>query len=339
MAKGSLLICMAMLTITSLSSCGSIDKAQESTTTEIPATITATEIPTTILATEPEPTTEETSALPEAVTEPTTEPDKEQFPVNISPSPDEELPEKYVIKGFKTVMQDPELPTGCEVTALCQVLNHLGFKINKTELFDNFMAVDYIGAVTMNQAYIGDPRSKTGFGCNAPVTVKTAYEYFQSIDSPCCAVDITGTDFRELFSWIAQDIPVIVWTTMGLQYGTEEYMWTAGNGEKFYFNNLQHCVAIYGYDLKNDKVYTADPQKGNVEYSIKQFEKMYDIMKKQAVVIYGNSKTEGHFSPDPEIENNDVWSRKKQIEEADKKKKENTETQNTKATKSKGSKK
>lgn len=70
MAKGSLLICMAMLTITSLSSCGSIDKAQESTTTEIPATITATEIPTTILATEPEPTTEETSALPEAVTEP-----------------------------------------------------------------------------------------------------------------------------------------------------------------------------------------------------------------------------------------------------------------------------
>lgn len=66
---------------------------------------------------------------------------------------------------------------------------------------------------------------------------------------------------------------------------------------------------------------------------------MYDIMKKQAVVIYGNSKTEGHFSPDPEIENNDVWSRKKQIEEADKKKKENTETQNTKATKSKGSKK
>lgn len=338
MAKSSLLICMALLTITSLSSCGSIDKSQEYTTTEIPTTISATELePTTIAATEPELTTEEASTLTEAVTEPVTETEKEQFPVNISPASDEELPEKYVIKGFKTVMQDPELPTGCEVTALCQVLNHLGFKITKTDLFDKFMAVDYIGAVTMNQAYIGDPRSKTGFGCNAPVIVKTAYEYFQSVDSPCYAVDITGTDFRELFSSISRDIPVIVWTTMGLQYSTERYMWTAGNGEKFYFNSLQHCVAIYGYDLKNDKVYTADPQQGNVEYSIKQFEKMYDIMQKQAVIIYGNSKTEGHFSPDPEIENNDVWSRKKQIEETEKK--ENTETQNTEATKSKRSKK
>lgn len=245
----------------------------------------------------------------------TTEPATQPFSIDIFFSEKNEIPDSYVIEGVEAIMQEPELPTGCEVTALAEVLNYLGFDIDKVELCDNFMPVDYEGAVNMYYAYIGDPKSNNGFGCYAPVIVKTAYEYFESVDSPCYAVDITGTDFKGLLFQITQDRPVIVWTTMGQRETYPNYKWTAGNGEDMVFNDYQHCVAIYGYDLNAGVVYTADPLVGNTTYEMSRFETIYDIMYKQAVVICGDAETEGCFTPNPEIENNDVWSRKRQLTE------------------------
>ncbi len=245
----------------------------------------------------------------------TTEPATQPFSIDIFFTEKDEIPDSYVIEGFEAIMQEPELPTGCEVTALAEVLNYLGFDIDKVELCDNFMPVDYEGAVNMYYAYIGDPKSNNGFGCYAPVIVKTAYEYFESVDSPCYAVDITGTDFKYLLFQITQDRPVIVWTTMGQMETYPNYKWTAGNGEDMVFNDYQHCVAIYGYDLNAGVVYAADPLVGNTTYEISRFETIYDIMYQQAVVICGDAETEGCFTPDPEIENNDVWSRKRQLTE------------------------
>ena len=41
-------------------------------------------------------------------------------------------------------------------------------------------------------------------------------------------------------------------------------------------------------------MYAADPLKGNVTYPIELFETVYDLMGDQAVVICGDSSTEGH---------------------------------------------
>ncbi|MCM1270790.1 MAG: C39 family peptidase [Ruminococcus flavefaciens] len=237
----------------------------------------------------------------------------EQFSINVSIPDNYTIPDSFILEGFNTVLQEPELPTGCEITTLAEVLNYHGFNIDKEELCDNFMPVDYVGSVTMTQAYLGDPRSNNGFGCYSPVIVKSAYEYFESIDSPCYAVDLSGTDFRDLFYQICQGRPVIVWATMYLTESYPNYKWTAGNGKDMIFNDYQHCMAIYGYDLNEGIIYAGDPLVGNTTYSIDRFEMIYDIMYKQAVVICGDSETEGNFTPDPEIENNDVWSRKKQL--------------------------
>lgn len=237
----------------------------------------------------------------------------EQFSINVSIPDNYTIPDSFILEDFNTVLQEPELPTGCEITTLAEVLNYHGFNIDKEELCDNFMPVDYVGSVTMTQAYLGDPRSNNGFGCYSPVIVKSAYEYFESIDSPCYAVDLSGTDFRDLFYQICQGRPVIVWATMYLTESYPNYKWTAGNGEDMIFNDYQHCMAIYGYDLNEGIIYAGDPLVGNTTYSIDRFEMIYDIMYKQAVIICGDSETEGNFTPDPEIENNDVWSRKKQL--------------------------
>ena len=148
----------------------------------------------------------------------------------------------------------------------------------------------------MNNAYIGDPRSETGFGCYAPVVVKTADDYFRDIDSPCYAVNISETSFRDLFYQIDCGRPVIVWTTMDLYVSYPKYVYTAANGEEMWFDYYQHCLAIYGYDTDQNIVYAADPLKGNVTYSIDLFETVYDIMGQQAVVICGDSTVQGSFS-------------------------------------------
>lgn len=291
----------AFITSLTLTSCGSKVPTMDGSSVSVTGASTEADI-----SSEPD-----TSAISDTVVIVSEE--AEQFSINVSIPDNYTIPDSFILEGFNTVLQEPELPTGCEITTLAEVLNYHGFNIDKEELCDNFMPVDYVGSVTMTQAYLGDPRSNNGFGCYSPVIVKSAYEYFESIDSPCYAVDLSGTDFRDLFYQICQGRPVIVWATMYLTESYPNYKWTAGNGEDMIFNDYQHCMAIYGYDLNEGIIYAGDPLVGNTTYSIDRFEMIYDIMYKQAVVICGDSETEGNFTPDPEIENNDVWSRKKQL--------------------------
>lgn len=203
---------------------------------------------------------------------------------------DYELPAKAVIDDFRTVMQNPELPTGCEITALTQTLNFLGFDVDKVTMCDEYMPVDFNGEYTMDECYIGDPKSYTGFGCSSPVICKAARLFFRIEESDCYPVDLTGTDFQELFYQVDQGRPVIVWATMYLLDTNSEYVYTAKNGEEMWFCLYQHCLTLYGYDLDAGVVYVADPLVGNTTYSLERFEKIYDILGKQAVVICGDAE-------------------------------------------------
>lgn len=203
---------------------------------------------------------------------------------------DYDLPASAVIDGFETVMQNPELPTGCEITALTQTLNFLGFDVDKVTMCDKYMNTDFNGQYTMNQCYIGDPKSYSGFGCSSPVICKAATRFFRVEKSDCYPVDLSGTDFQELFYQVEQGRPVIVWATMYLLDTQPEYIYTAKNGEEMWFCLYQHCLTLYGYDLDKGVVYVADPLVGNTTYPIEKFEKIYDILGKQAVIICGDAE-------------------------------------------------
>jgi len=225
------------------------------------------------------------STTPEPLTEP--------FTLDVSVPENYSHQNKSVIDGFEAVLQEPELPTGCEVTSLTAVLNYLGYDIDKITLCDDFMPISLSGEVVMDEAYVGNPRYD-GFGCNANVMVQTADKYFSSIDSPCYGVDLTGSELSELFWQIDNGRPVMAWSTIDLTVSYPEYVWTAGNGQDLVFDWYQHCMVIYGYDYNANEIYVADPLKGNVSYPIDQFENIYKIMGKQAVVICGDSSVKGH---------------------------------------------
>ena len=85
------------------------------------------------------------AAPTESATEPPTEPPTEGNlpPVEVNPQMPEgyELAKKCVIDGFEAVLQNPELPTGCEITALTQTLNFYGFDIDKVTLIKLFLTL------------------------------------------------------------------------------------------------------------------------------------------------------------------------------------------------------
>lgn len=234
----------------------------------------------------------------EITTEKETQPKTEPATIDIYQK-DYDLPSKAVIDDFQTVMQNPELPTGCEITALTQTLNFLGFDIDKVTMCDKYMNTDWKGEYTMNQCYIGDPKSYSGFGCSAPVICKSARRYFRVQKSDCYPEDLTGTDFQELFYQVEQGRPVIVWATMYLLDTKPEYVYTAKNGEEMWFCTYQHCLTLYGYDKDEGIVYVADPLVGNTTYSLERFEKIYDILGKQAVVICGDAENGLDAEPKP----------------------------------------
>ncbi|WP_019678879.1 C39 family peptidase [Ruminococcus flavefaciens] len=265
-----------------------------------------------------------------AVSEPVTE----HFTLDISYPKGEKLPKKYVIQGFKTVMQTPELPTGCEITALCQTLNFLGFDIDKVKLADEFLPMDNTGVTTMKNAYIGDPKSDEGFGCYSPVIVQTADDYFQSIDSPCYAVDLSGSPLEELYYQLNNDRPVIVWTTIDLICTPPMLRWVTMDDEEMWFNDFQHCVTLCGYDLDENIVYVADPLKGNRKYDISAFSSSYELMGRQAVVICGNADTGGNYveikdKPQSAFLSRNKAERKKAEEEEARRKAEEAERKKT----------
>ncbi len=187
------------------------------------------------------------------------------------------------LKYFQPLSQYPELPTGCEVTSLTMVLDHNGLSADKCDIADNFLDKGEVGTVDFRVAFEGDPRDESSYGCYAPVIVKTANRYLQSIRSGLKAYDLSGSDFENLFSYIDANIPVIVWGTLDCAEGYYSTTWNV-DGVDLTWYTPEHCMVLIGYD--NEMVWVADPVYGDVRsYDREIFRNRYETLYKQAVVI------------------------------------------------------
>ena len=132
------------------------------------------------------------------------------------------LPEA-VLLDVPVVYQWPEMPNGCEATALTMLLQYYGFAADKLSV-----AYDYIPRSDFTytwfstygpdpaSAYAGDP-ALFGFYCLAPAVAEGANRYLAEQDSTLRAVDISGADGYVLRRSIAQGRPVVVWATIGFE--------------------------------------------------------------------------------------------------------------------------
>ena len=82
------------------------------------------------------------------------------------------------------ILQNPELPNGCEITSCCEVLHYLGFAPDKCELADYYLprSAQWYGAdpdeVYMGNPHLDDGSPETGYYCFAGPIVQAANEPF-----------------------------------------------------------------------------------------------------------------------------------------------------------------
>ena len=185
--------------------------------------------------------------------------------------------------AVKNIMQNPELPNGCEVTSLAIVLNYLGYNVSKTSLSDNFLPMGSIGKVMPDVAFIGNPRKESGWYCYSQVIARTAKSYLYSVGGEETVTDLTGSSFEDICLELVDGNPVVVWGTLSMTGPSIRGYWDSAGKYPKYIN--LHCMVLTGYDLDQGVVYIANPLRGNVSYKLSSFKSVYAKMGKQAVVV------------------------------------------------------
>ena len=191
-----------------------------------------------------------------------------------------------VFHEVETVLQDPELPHGCEVTGLAMLLSYYGVEADKCELADKWLPKGAWGQTDFRKAFVGDPRKRVASaGCFAPVIADTANRYLTDINMTAVAKE--NVSFPELLSMV-QEAPVLAWTTMNLQAPYIAQVWEV-DGEELYWQNLEHCVVLTGYDAEKGVLYGTDPLYGPCEYDIKLFSIRFQTMYSQVVQMVSDT--------------------------------------------------
>ena len=194
--------------------------------------------------------------------------------------------------SFSCILQEPELPNGCEVTSLAMVLRYYGFEVSKTELADEYLVKGRIGSVSPNEAFLGDPRNGNTLYCYSPVIVNCAESYFESIGETGYIVEKPeDPEVEDLFAEVAEGRPVMVWVTMSMGNPIYGDGWTI-DGTYYEKNRNLHCMVLTGYDKTQDLVYMADPMEGETTYRLSTFSRRFEQIGRQAVVIRPSGEQE-----------------------------------------------
>lgn len=182
-------------------------------------------------------------------------------------------PAKYIFDE-KQDLQMPELPTGCEATALGTLLRMNGVNVTKFDVAD---AMPKSNGSDFVYSFWGNPYSATdGWACMAPCSVITANKFLK--DTGKVAVEYTGTDLTDL------KLPSAVWVTMYLNDPMPSNY--ESNGYRLFRN--PHCVVVERIEL--DSVYVIDPLVGEVAYPLERFNNIYKELGCQAVCIEAEEK-------------------------------------------------
>ncbi len=248
-------------------------KNAQKTDTSVASTQSTTEV-----ATPTELTTELTTELPSDTTEATTE-----EPANMDrlDSNDPSFPQSFELE-LELINQFPELPAGCEAVSLTMILNYYGFDLDKSHIIDNYQ----VFSDNFVLGYCGDPYSATtGGGCYAPGMTDTANNFLKDKESPLRAKNITGTEFEELFEYVAAGNPVMVWTTMGMAQSSKGYYQYDNLGNAYAWDNMEHCVVLAGYDLEANTVIIYDPMEGIMTRDLDLFKASYESMYKMSIIL------------------------------------------------------
>ncbi len=206
-----------------------------------------------------------------------------------------EYDKNSVYISMENILQNPELPVGCEITSLTMMLRYLGFNADKTDMAKNYLPISAWGNAQYKDGelykdsffdyFIGDPFSR-GYGCFSNAIEKAANDYIADKGGGYTVINLSGSSPDVLYNYLADGVPVICWATDGMiepEYYESWYDNETGKKLDWYLN--EHCFILAGFDMERNVVTLNDPIKGIIDYDKTKFEKRYVQMYSQAIVI------------------------------------------------------
>lgn len=263
------------------------------------------EIPTeTVTQSTSESTPEETTTVPESTSETTTKAPKKPvgttapvereepaLPAKIEKPKPPVMPKKLLNVPF--IDQRQKYPTGCESVAAVMAMQYYGMSITPEQFIDKYLDKGVTPYRDANgdlfgddprKVFLGNPYSKKGWGCWAPVIVNGVNK---CIDQKKFAVRaVYGKSIDELCkTYIDNDIPVLIWATQNMASAENGKTWyITGTAETFTWIRPMHCLLLVGYD--NGGYYFNDSlQAKNFRYEKAEVSAAYNALHCQAVVI------------------------------------------------------
>ncbi|MBE6880193.1 MAG: hypothetical protein E7490_05075 [Ruminococcaceae bacterium] len=202
-------------------------------------------------STQQESSTNETTASSQETSKPETEgttksPETESPELQIDPS----LPEsaEIEIEGVDIIS---DFPTGTGISAAATVLQFYGVDVDIVELAncaplstERNAYVDYVSPSPW-EVFLDTPRSNSS-SYYAPPVIKMMKDYLEKEGIADRKItDISGCTLSEIYSYVAQGKPVMIWFA-GTEKG-DEHTWVANNGEKVTVRLPMSVWVIYGY--------------------------------------------------------------------------------------------
>lgn len=193
------------------------------------------------------------------------------------------------------VMQNPELPHGCEITSLTAVLNYYGVNVTKLEMADTYLPKQKISTVggqrfgpNPHQAFAGDPRDKAnGMYVFAAPIVKAAEAAIADKQANLRVTNMSKASQEEILQLVREGVPVVTWVTLDLSKpntkAAKGWIYKGETMPREAYMNL-HAVVLTGH--LGNKVVVMDPLKGYVTYNVDQFFKSYKELGEQAVALH-----------------------------------------------------
>ena len=197
------------------------------------------------------------------------------------------------LTDFEIMEQYPELPTGCEITAMTMVLNYYGYNVDKVT-----MALDYMPKIQaefyrgedgrlmgpdLENFFVGDPTEETGYICGTGAIVTAANAYLTDVGSDMTAVAMKNAQPEELYDLIDQGTPVVIWCTINMEDRAETDSWYREDGTYMEWSTNDHGAVLIGYD--EDTVTVDDPIYSRITVSRVQFEKIFAERGGQCVIL------------------------------------------------------
>lgn len=179
--------------------------------------------------------------------------------------------EHSFIFNYNHDMQLPELPTGCEATAVSTLLRMSGYPASKTEVADAMpkSSWDFVNC------FLGNPYQENGAACMAPCAAATANLF---IGDGGHAVALKGATLGEMS--LEGALPACVWVTVDLAEPCQ--VQTQGEYTRY---TPSHCVTVT--DVGEDEVSYFDPLSGIQKADRSLFEERFKQLGSQAVFILG----------------------------------------------------